>query len=257
MSIVYGPVASWRLGRSLGVDMVSTRSKTCSFDCIYCQLGKTVNKQVERKEFVSLDNLQSELVALPQLDVDYVTFSGIAEPTLASNIGEAIEMVRKTLHTRIAVLTNSSLLHESGVRHELAGADVVVAKLDAPDDGLLQIINRPVSNLSIHRLLEGIRSFRSIFPGKLAIQMMFVEANREQAPALADIAKQLSPDELQINTPLRPCPVKPLRPSDLSEISGYFSVLQRVVTVYEAPKPAVEPLNQRQTRRRRPEAHYL
>jgi wyosine [tRNA(Phe)-imidazoG37] synthetase (radical SAM superfamily) len=233
--------------------MVSTRTKTCSFDCIYCQLGKTVNSQAERKEFISLDSLRDELDALPHVDLDYATFSGVGEPTLASNIGDAIEMARRKLHTRIAVLTNSSLLHESGVRRELANADVVVAKLDAPDDELLQIINRPTFNLSIHLILEGIKSFRSIFSGKLAIQMMFVEANRKNAPVLADIVKQLSPDEVQINTPLRPCPVKPLSPSVLFEISRDFSGLQGVINVYEAPKPAVEPLNQRQTKRRRPE----
>jgi len=257
MSIVYGPVPSWRLGRSLGVDMVSTPAKTCSFDCIYCQLGKTVNRQVERKEYISLDSLQNELDALPQIDIDYVTFSGVAEPTLAGNIGEAIEMAGRTLHARTAVLTNSSLLHDSSVRRELAGADVVVAKLDAPDDGLMQTINRPVFNLSIHQLIEGIKSFRSIFSGKLAIQMMFIEANREKAPVLADIVKQLSPDEVQINTPLRPCPVKPLSPSVLSEISIYFSTLPHVVTVYKAPRPIVNPLNQPQTKRRRPETYQL
>ncbi len=175
MSIIYGPVPSWRLGRSLGIDMVSTRSKTCSFDCIYCQLGSTVNRQADRQEFVSLDSLEHELDALPPIEADYATFSGVGEPSLASNIDQAIAMVRRSLHIPIAVLTNSSLLYQQSVREALAGADMVVAKLDAPDDDLLAGINRPVFDLSVKRLAEGIRSFRSIFVGLLAMQLMFMQ----------------------------------------------------------------------------------
>lgn len=253
MSITYGPVPSWRLAKSLGIDMVSTRLKTCSFDCIYCQLGDTVNRQADRKEFVSLKNLGHELNLLKEVDADCATFSGIGEPTLASNIGEAIEMARQSLRIPIAVLTNSSLLHERRVREELAGADIVVAKIDAPDDDLLRLINRPVFSLSIHRLLEGIKSFRSIFDGKLAIQLMFMELNRGKGPQLAELVKSLAADEVQINTPLRPCPVTPLSPADLSQISRSFPGFKRVITVYEASKPAVLPLNKQQTERRRPD----
>ena len=252
MSIIYGPVPSWRLGRSLGIDMVSTRLKTCSFDCVYCQLGDTVNRQADRKEFVSLKHLEHELDLLPPLDMDYATFSGVGEPSLAINIGDAIELVRQSLRIPIAVLTNSSLLHERHVREELAGADIVVAKLDAPDDDLLRRVNRPVFSLSIHRLIEGIKAFRSIFDGKLAIQIMFTETNRDKGPQLAELVKVFAPDEIQINTPLRTCPVRPLSPADISQISRGFSGFRRVITVYEAPKPSIEPVNRQQTERRRP-----
>ncbi len=252
MSIIYGPVPSWRLGKSLGIDMISTRSKTCSFDCVYCQLGGTVNRQADRKEFISLKSLERELKRLPAVDADCATFSGVGEPTLANNIGEAIEMARQSLRIPIAVLTNSSLLHVRGVREELASADIVVAKLDAPDDDLLHLVNRPVFSLSIHRLIEGIKSFRSIFDGKLAIQTMFIEINRGKVAQLAELVKTLAPDEIQINTPLRPCPVRPLTPADLSQISRSFCGFKHVVTVYEASKPIVVPINKQQTERRRP-----
>ncbi|MFA5400786.1 MAG: radical SAM protein [Dehalococcoidia bacterium] len=254
MSIIYGPVPSWRLGRSLGIDMVSTRLKTCSFDCVYCQLGSTLNRQAARKEFVSLKSLEHELGSLPPIEADYATFSGVGEPALASNIGEAIEMARRSLSIPIAVLTNSSLLYQQHVREELAGADMVVAKLDAPDDDLLHVINRPVFSLSFHRLIEGIRSFRSIFDGKLALQLMFMQTNRRKGPQLAELVKALDPDEIQINTPLRPCPVKPLNRSELSQIRRDFSGFKHVIDVYQAAKPAVLPLNQQQTKRRRPQA---
>jgi len=257
MSIIYGPVPSWRLGKSLGIDMVSTRLKTCSFDCVYCQLGDTVNKQTDRKEFVSLKHLEHELNLLPPLDMDYATFSGVGEPTLAINIGDAIEMVRQSLRIPIAVLTNSSLLHKRDVRQDLAHADIVIAKLDAPEDDLLHLINRPVFDCSLSEITDGIKSFRSMFRGKLAIQMMFMEANREKAPALAEIVRQFSPDELQINTPLRPCPVRPLSPADISQIIRSFSGFRHVITVYEAPKPSIEPVNRQQTERRRPEVQQI
>ena len=253
MSIIYGPVPSWRLGRSLGIDMVSTHAKTCSFDCVYCQLGATVSSQAKRREFVSLNSLRQELKELPQVKADFVTFSGVGEPTLAENLGEAIEIARRTLHIPVAVLTNSSLMHEQSVREDLAHADVVVAKLDAPNDRLLYLINRPVFGLSVSQITEGIKSFRSMFAGKLAIQIMFIRTNRQKAPELAELVRGLSADEVQVNTPLRPCPVKPLNPYDLDQIKGCFLEFQNVFTVYEASKPAVSPMNPQQTERRRPE----
>ncbi|MFA5065518.1 MAG: radical SAM protein [Dehalococcoidia bacterium] len=257
MSIIYGPVPSWRLGRSLGIDMVSTHAKTCSFDCVYCQLGATVSRQSERKEFVSLNSLRQELNHLPQIKADFVTFSGVGEPTLAKNLGAAIEIARRTLHIPIAVLTNSSLMHEPGVCKDLARADVVVAKLDAPDDNLLHLVNRPVFRLTVDQITEGIRSFRSIFAGKLAIQIMFINTNRQKAPELAELVRGFSADEVQVNTPLRPCPVKPLNPNDLDKIKRHFLEFKNVFTVYEASKPAVTPMDPQQTERRRPEAQQI
>ena len=254
MSIIYGPVPSWRLGRSLGIDMVSTNAKTCSFDCVYCQLGTTVSRQAKRREFVSLNSLQQELKELPQVKADFVTFSGVGEPTLAENLGEAIEIARRELHIPVAVLTNSSLMHEQSVREDLAHADVVVAKLDAPDDKLLFLVNRPVFGLSVSQITGGIKSFRSIFAGKLAVQIMFINTNRQKAPELAELVRGFSTDEVQVNTPLRPCPVKPLNPNDLDKIKGHFSEFKNVFTVYEASKPAVTPMDPQQTERRRPEA---
>jgi len=90
-SIIYGPVPSWRLGKSLGIDLLSAKGKTCCFDCVYCQLGRTLHLLTERRQFVSLEHLAEELESVKGLDIDYVTFSGMGEPALASNLGEAIE----------------------------------------------------------------------------------------------------------------------------------------------------------------------
>jgi len=251
-SVIYGPVPSWRLGRSLGIDLLSTKGKTCSFDCLYCQLGRTAHPLAERKEFVPLERLTSELDRIRPLDADYATFSGVGEPTLASNLGQAIELARRTLRLPVAVLTNSSLMPEEAVRSQLALADFVVAKLDAPSEDVFRLVNRPTSPYSLHETLQGIRLFRSHYRGKLALQMMFISQNRGCAALIAKLAAELSPDEVQINTPLRECSVDPLPPEDVAAIKDEFKGLGVVVTVYEAHRPRVVPMNAKETLRRRP-----
>ena len=250
-SIIYGPVPSWRLGRSLGVDLVSTKAKTCSFDCIYCQLGRTVHPVAKRRQFVAIDRLRQELSSVKNIVADYLTFSGVAEPTLASNLGEAIRVAKSVLPLPVAVLTNSSLMPREDVCDDLAQADVVVAKVDAANEQMFRQINRPVVSYSFDQILRSIEHFRKGFKGKLALQMMFVAANKGHARQMADIARQLSPDEVQLNTPLRPCPIKPLTPEEMAIIEGEFNGLE-VVSIYRASKPEVVPLNLEETLRRRP-----
>lgn len=127
-SVIYGPVPSWRLGRSLGVDLLSTQGKTCNFNCVYCQLGKTANLVRERRVFIQTAELTQELKSVRGIAADYVTFSGMGEPTLASNLGQSMELARNILHLPVAVLTNSSLMSREDVCADLARADVVVQK---------------------------------------------------------------------------------------------------------------------------------
>ncbi len=253
MSIVYGPVPSWRLARSLGIDLTPGDVKTCTFDCIYCQLGRTARPLAERAQFVSLEALAAELEAVRGVGADYVTFSGTGEPTLAANLGEAIRLARATLSLPVAVLTNSSLMTRPDVREDLACADVVVAKLDAPNQQLFERINRPAVDLSLQDIVHAISLFKAEHRGKLALDMMFVRANKGLAAEMAALARRLAPDEVQINTPTRPCAVAPLTPDELAAIRAEFVGL-RVLTVYEATPPAVTPLDVGETRRRRPTA---
>lgn len=251
-SFIFGPVSSWRLGRSVGIDLLSTKEKTCLFDCIYCQLGMSVHRlMIKRREFVPLAELAKELEAIKNVSADYATFSGMGEPTLASNLGEAIELIRSVLKLPVAVLTNSCLMSNTDVRKELAKADMVIAKLDAPNEEIFQAINRPAGEYSLDEVLQGIQRFRSEYRGKLALQMMFIEANKAYAREMAAIARELLPDEIQINTPLRPCNVKPLSPKVITDIRNEFNSFPRVISVYEAPKLEVAPLNLEETLRRR------
>jgi len=250
-SVIYGPVPSWRLGRSLGIDLLGTEGKTCPFDCVYCQLGRTSYSLIDRREFVSIKRLAEELESVKGLDINYVTFSGMGEPTLASNLGRAIELVKSVSPFPVAVLTGSSLMMNKEVRQELALADTVVAKLDAPNEELFREINRPASNLTLKDIVSGISKFRHEYRGRLVLQIMFIAANMHYAGELARMAESLSPDEVELNTPLRPCAVQPLPPQDMEVIEGQFARL-RAVNVYKSPKPEAKPLDIKETLRRRP-----
>ena len=257
MQAIYGPVPSWRLGRSLGIDLLPGRGKTCTFDCVYCQLGWTTRFALERQVFVELGHLEAELGALPLTaeDVDYVTFSGTGEPTLAANLGRAIDLVKSWPALQgvpVAVLTNATLLSQPDVRRDLAYADLVAAKLDAPDEALYRAINRPKVSLTWAGLMEGIRAFRDEFHGRLALQMMLIRANRERVAEMADLARELKPDHVQLNTPLRSSPTPPLGEAAMDEIEEAFAGLP-VINVYRAQIPTVEVLDRTEMRSRRPE----
>ena len=252
MSIIYGPVSSWRLGRSLGIDLLNRRRKVCSFNCVYCQLGNTTEFVTEPKDFISLGRLAKEIHGVRQIGADYATFSGMGEPTLASNLGEAIELTRSILDLPIAVLTNSSLMFREDVRQQLAHADTVVAKLDVPSEELFAKVNRPVTGLRFDQIEDGIRLFRDKYRGKLALQIMFIKTNKNYASEIAALAREISPDEVQINTPLRPCAVRPLSPEGIANIQREFADLKSVVTVYETHRYKVLPLDFAETLRRRP-----
>ena len=160
---VFGPVPSRRLGRSLGVDLVPF--KTCTYDCIYCQLGRTTNKTVERRQWVPLELVLEELEKKLDSRPDYITLSGSGEPTLFTPLDKLIEGIRSLTDIPIAVLTNGSLLGSGEVRRELAGADLVIPSLDAGNEVAFRLVNRPHEALAFERLLAGLIAFRRRFRG--------------------------------------------------------------------------------------------
>ena len=124
MSYVFGPVPSRRLGRSLGIDVVPF--KTCTYDCIYCQLGRTTHKTIERQEWVPLRDVLAELRGKLSTKPDYITLSGSGEPTLYSRLRELIDQIKAMTPIPVAVLTNGSLLWQEAMRRDLQGADLVI-----------------------------------------------------------------------------------------------------------------------------------
>jgi wyosine [tRNA(Phe)-imidazoG37] synthetase (radical SAM superfamily) len=251
MKAVYGPVPSWRLGRSLGIDGVCRQKKTCSFDCLYCQLGKTVNKTAKRQALVSEKQIKRELKKeIKKAKADVVTISGTGEPILNRNLGKIIDSIREITDLPIAILTNSSLIYKKDVQKDLKKLDIVIAKLDAPNEKLFKEINRPAKGITFKKVLKGLKEFRKSFKGKFALQMMFIDKNKDYAEELAKLAKEIKPDEVQINTPLRPSPEKPLSKKEMKKIKSKFKGLN-VRSVYESERPKVKILSMHETRIRR------
>ncbi|MDI6643245.1 MAG: radical SAM protein [Candidatus Hodarchaeaceae archaeon] len=241
MITMYGPVSSWRLGRSLGVDLIcQEKGKVCSFDCVYCSLGKTTELATRRRVFVPTVLVARELKkVMKKVEADVVTFSGTGEPTLAQNLGEAIKVAKEISGLPIAVLTNSSLMVKEEVRMDLTQADIVIGELDAPNEEVFKRINQPHEGLLLADTIQGMKKFRREFKGKFALEIMFVSENKPFSQELAAIARAIDPDEVQINTPLRPSPIRPLTPEELKEIQRDFEGMN-FLSVYEAKKPEVK-----------------
>ena len=202
---IFGPVPSRRLGRSLGVDLVPF--KTCSYDCIYCQLGKTTNKTVQRKEWVPLDTVIEQLKARLDSGPDYITLSGSGEPTLFSRLEELICRIKEITNIPVAVLTNGSLLSLPDVRSALQSADLVVPSLDAGSSKVFQYVNRPHSSITFSRMLEGLVKFREEYKGKYWLEVFLiagVTTTEAEINRLAACINSIRPDKVQVNTVTRP-----------------------------------------------------
>lgn len=252
---IYGPVSSWRLGRSLGIDPISLFQKTCTFDCVYCQAGRTEIFSGKREIFVPTESLIRELRSIPEVLLDSITFAGNGEPTLAENLGEMIRAVRKIRNEKISVITNASLIDRRDVMEDLLLADIVEAKLDASSAALFQTVSRPMPEILWENIVKGLKVFRKLYQGHLTLQVMFVASNKACAEAVAKIACQIIPEEVEINTPLRACAVQPLSREEIEEIASIFRGICgtkiKVRTVYEAKREKSRPFCQPSTERRR------
>ncbi len=204
---LFGPVPSRRFGRSLGVDL--TPHKTCSFDCIFCQLGRTTNKTITRAEYVPTSAVIKELRDWIETDgqADYISLAGSGEPTLHSAFGKIIDFVRSATTVPVALLTNGSMLKDETVRQAAAHANVVKVSLSAWDQHSLGYINRPHPDIVLKDIIEGARKLRKILEGELWIEV-FVAWGMNSVPKdvakIADLVRALEPDRVQLNTAVRP-----------------------------------------------------
>jgi wyosine [tRNA(Phe)-imidazoG37] synthetase (radical SAM superfamily) len=204
---IFGPVPSRRLGFSLGVDIIP--SKVCTFDCLYCQIGKTTKLIVQLERYFDPKEV-AEAVALAVSKtevVDFVTFSGSGEPTLNANLGLMIEETKKRLSLPVAVITNGSLLYMEDVRRDLTEADVVLPSLDAVSDDIFRYINRPHSSLKLDIIIEGLRTFRKEFRGQIWLEIMLIKGLNDDDEELLKMklaAESIEADKIQLNTVVRP-----------------------------------------------------
>jgi len=206
---IYGPVPSRRLGLSLGVDIVPV--KVCTLDCIYCQVGRTTEKTIERKEYVPVESVLAELNNRIDngLTADYVTISGSGEPTLNSRLGELIGKIKKITKIPVAILTNGTLLYRPDVRADCLGADVVLPSLDAGDEQTFQKIDRPHRDINIEKVVSGLVEFRKEYAGRIWLEVFIVDGvntGDKQIAAIKSAIEKIAPDKVQLNTAVRPTP---------------------------------------------------
>jgi len=233
-SCVYGPVPSRRLGRSLGVDLVPF--KTCTYDCIYCQLGRTTRKTVRRRRWLDPADVVAGVRDRLSSEPDVIAIAGSGEPTLNAGIGAVIGGIKALTDVPVAVLTNGSLLGSPSVRRELADADIVMPSLDAPDEGLFRLVNRPHASLLFSDVEGGMRAFREGFAGQVWLEILLlggVTALPSEVERLAILAAGIAPDRIQLNTVVRPPAesyAEPVADDRLLEFASWFTPRAEVIT---------------------------
>lgn len=239
-SRVFGPVPSRRLGRSLGVDLVPY--KTCTYDCVYCQIGRTTHHTAERKEHCPLAEILADLRAKLELKPDFITLSGSGEPTLYSRLGELIAGIKSLTDTPVAVLTNGSLLWRPDAREGIRQADLVAPSLDAPDEERFRQVNRPCEGISFERMVEGLVEFRRGFSGKYWLEVFLLKGvtdDEESVKRLAELARRIEPDAIQLNTVTRPpaeATATAVDEADMARFAEVFGPKAEVIAEFHRPK---------------------
>ena len=203
---VFGPVKSRRLGRSLGVDVLPLT--TCTYDCIYCQAGPTTTQTTERKPYAPPEDVAAEVcrVLSKGIEVDYLTFSGTGEPTLYSQIGTVIRLLKAQTDNTVAVITKGSLLWQPDVQDDLMEADLVMPSLDAGDQETFTRINRPPPDIPFEKMVDGIAAFRKRFSGELRLEVLLLAGitdTDDEVEKIARHAARIDPHMVQVNTAIR------------------------------------------------------
>ena len=237
MRYIFGPVASRRLGRSLGIDLVPY--KTCSFDCLYCELGTTTHLTLERKMYSASQEIIDELkgyLKKPALQPDYITLGGSGEPTLHEHLGTIIAAIKKLTSIPVAVLTNSSLLYRDDVKEALLRADVILPSLDTVSPSLFSFLNRPHPALDVKKIIQGLIDFRKLFTGQIWLEILFcrgVNDSEEEVMRLQEVIREINPDKIQLNTLDRPPAedsVFPVGREELERIKRFFGAKAEIIT---------------------------
>ena len=244
---LFGPVPSRRFGSSLGVDL--TTFKTCTLDCVFCQLGRTTCKTLERKEYVAVNDVTRELDDWFRNDgqADVVTLSGSGEPTLHSGFGDVLACIGARNPSPTVLLSNGTLFWIPSVREAAMHADIVKLSLSAWDQASFRQVNRPHEDLDFDRIVEGQRTFRRMFGGQLWLEIFLVRgmnSTRRDVEKIAELVKTVAPDETHLNTAVRPPAegfVEPLPRAAMEELTTLFDPPATVIAEFPADRaPAVD-----------------
>lgn len=233
---IFGPIASRRLGRSLGIDPVPL--KTCNWNCIYCQLGRTSPHSPARDEYIDadeiIDQFREHLADHGEESFDWITFVGSGEPTLHARLGWMIREVKKLAHKPVAVITNGALLSDPQVREELRVADAVMPTVSAGTEETYLRLHRPAPGLDFRSFTTGLITFRDMYEGELWAEVMLVAGHNDEEDelvALRDLLQRMRPDEIQVVLPTRPAAVPAAQPAQLPQISLAIRILSAAAAV--------------------------
>jgi len=233
--IAFGPVPSRRLGRSLGINNIPP--KICTYSCIYCQLGRTIKMQVERRAFYEpeavLRDVQGKVEKAREAGeaIDYLTFVPDGEPTLDINLGREIKLLRP-LGIKIAVISNGSLIGHEDVREDLLGADWVSLKMDSTRREIWRKIDRPHGTLRLASILDGALEFASEFKGELATETMLVGGVNDGDDHIREVAgflARLRPAIAYLAIPTRPPAEEWVRPPVEEVINRAYQIFSQKV----------------------------
>jgi len=240
---LFGPIPSRRLGLSLGVDLVPY--KVCSFDCIYCEIGRTTLKTTERKEYVPFDEVKREIdLFISQKGyADFITLSGSGEPTLHIKTGELINWIKTQTDIPVAVITNASLLWDPRVREELYEAHVVLPSLDAGTQEIFEKINRPHFSITLEKILHGLEIFCHEFEGEIWFEVLLVKGvndSLDEIKRLSNLLRGIPYNKIQLNTVVRPPAqkVEPLTQKELEALLPYFGEKSEVIAFSSKKTPS-------------------
>ena len=237
---LYGPVPSRRLGRSLGIDLVP--HKICTYDCIYCQIGKTTEKTLLRKEYLPKEEILKEVKGFllkGDSDIDHFSLSGSGEPTLHSQIRSIIDGIKEMSSIPVAVITNGSLLYEEKVREDLRRADIVLPSLDAVSSEAFMKVNRPHPGISVKRMIGGMVHFRRIYKGQIWLEILFCKGVNDTQSELLEMKRaidRIQPDLIHLNTVVRPPSEKwaiPLDQKEMEEIRAFFGERASIISEFD------------------------
>ncbi|MBI5646174.1 MAG: radical SAM protein [Ignavibacteriae bacterium] len=238
---LFGPVPSRRLGVSLGVDL--TPDKSCSFNCVYCECGKTGALTAARREYTPTAEVISELRAflLKAPRLDSITFSGSGEPTLHTGLGTVVSFLKEEFPAyRVTVITNSSLLHLREVRDALLQADLVIPSLDAVSETVFRHVNRPVPGMTSTALIDGLRVFCDSFPGKIWLEIFLVPGLNDtthEIELFRALLQTLRYERVQLNTLDRPGAVSWIAPVGTRRLEEIARSLGERVEIVASRRP--------------------
>jgi len=248
MPLLFGPVLSRRLGRSLGIDLVPR--KLCNMDCLYCEVGRTTHYTSERKPYIPLEKIREALEQAKAVadTYDVLTITGSGEPTLNIHFEETVSLAKAMIDKPVALLTNSTFVYDRSVREALAKVDFVLASLDSARERSFRLVNRPVADVKLDLIIEGLKALREEMKGELWLEILFVKGlndTPDDISALKSAIEYIKPHRVQLNTVVRPPAYPMARPLSLEELEAIKQRLSGKAEVISPEKRdaiAVKPL---------------